>query len=100
MVVVVIVVMAGVVVGGSLGVGELLSGRGLSLGVQVLNLGLTEDAATLSVAGPSIEHGFSIHVGVARGRLVDIGLVDDEENLEQKCQKTMIAIHRDGCAPR
>jgi hypothetical protein len=39
------VVVAGVViVGGLLGLGKLLGGRGLGLGVQVLDLGLTEDA--------------------------------------------------------
>lgn len=39
-----IVVVAGVVTSG-LGGSELLSSRGLGLGVQVLNLGLTEDAS-------------------------------------------------------
>ena len=43
-VVVVIVVVAGVVVTLLLSLGELLGGGSLSLGVQVLNLGLTEDA--------------------------------------------------------
>ena len=43
-VVVVVVVVAGVVVTLLLSLGELLGGGSLSLGVQVLNLGLTEDA--------------------------------------------------------
>ena len=37
-------VVTGVVVGGGLGLSELLGGGSLSLGVQVLDLGLTEDA--------------------------------------------------------
>ena len=43
-VVVVVVVVAGVVVALLLSLGELLGGGSLSLGVQVLDLGLTEDA--------------------------------------------------------
>ena len=54
-VVIVVVVMASVVVGLSLGLSELLSGGSLSLGVQVLNLGLTEDAGAGSVGGMAIE---------------------------------------------
>merc|ERR1711915_651015 len=44
--------------------GELLRSGGLSLGVQVLNLGLTEDDP-----------------GVAVGALVDIGLADDKQDV-------------------
>lgn len=43
MIVVVVVVVTGVLTG-SLGGSELLGGGSLGLGVQVLNLGLTEDA--------------------------------------------------------
>lgn len=43
-----LVVVTGVVAGG-LGGSELLGGGSLSLGVQVLNLGLTEDAESVSV---------------------------------------------------
>ena len=48
-VVVVIVVVAGVVVTLLLSLGELLGGGSLGLGVQVLDLGLTEDAGAGSV---------------------------------------------------
>jgi hypothetical protein len=41
---VIVVVVVASVVTGSLGGSELLSGGSLGLGVQVLNLGLTEDA--------------------------------------------------------
>jgi hypothetical protein len=47
--VVVVMVVTSVVVGLSLGLGELLSGGSLSLGVQVLDLGLAEDAGAGSV---------------------------------------------------
>jgi hypothetical protein len=50
------------------------------------------------VADPSIDQGFNIHVGVAGGRLVDIGLVDDEEDLKIKRQTALDVIY--GCAPR
>lgn len=53
--VVVVVVMASVVVGLSLRLSELLGGGSLGLGVQVLNLGLTEDASAGSVGGTAIE---------------------------------------------
>ena len=43
-----LVVVTGVVAGG-LGGSELLGGGSLGLGVQVLNLGLTEDAESVSV---------------------------------------------------
>ena len=46
---VVIVVVAGVVVTLLLSLGELLGGGSLGLGVQVLDLGLTEDAGAGSV---------------------------------------------------
>lgn len=46
-VVVMVVVVTGVVVGTSLAL-ELLSGGSLGLGVEVLNLGLTEDAVVMS----------------------------------------------------
>lgn len=46
-VVVVIVTGVGVTVAGGLGGSQLLGSGGLSLGVQVLNLGLTEDAVAL-----------------------------------------------------
>lgn len=49
------VVVAGVVVGVSLGLGELLGGGSLGLGVQVLDLGLTEDAGAGSVGGTAME---------------------------------------------
>jgi hypothetical protein len=71
--VVVVVVVTSVVVGLSLGLGELLSGGSLGLGVQVLDLGLTKDAGAGSVCR-------------AGGRLVDIGLVDDKEDLGETGQ--------------
>lgn len=52
-VVVVVVVVAGVVVASLLGLSELLGGGSLGLGVQVLNLGLTEDADAGSVCATS-----------------------------------------------
>ena len=77
------VVVTGVVVGGL--AGELLGSLGLGLGVEVLNLGLTEDAVL------QVSHGFlpshwvhnlsNIHPGVAVGALVDVGLGDDEEDV-------------------
>lgn len=64
---------------------ELLGGGGLSLGVQILNLGLAEDAAT-PVSMTTVEENLfeSLHPGVATGRLVDVRVVDDEENLARK----------------
>jgi hypothetical protein len=79
--VVVVVVVTSVVVGLSLGLGELLSGGSLGLGVQVLDLGLTKDAGAGSVWAARHWIRGSLHVRVAGGRLVDIGLVDDEEDL-------------------
>ena len=77
------VVVAGVVVGGL--AGELLGSLGLGLGVEVLNLGLTEDAV-LQVSYeflPShwVHKSLNIHPGVAVGALVDVGLGDDEEDV-------------------
>lgn len=77
------VVVAGVVVGGL--AGELLGSLGLGLGVEVLNLGLTEDAV-LQVSYeflPShwVHESLNIHPGVAVGALVDVGLGDDEEDV-------------------
>lgn len=45
-----VMVVAGVVVGSSLGLSKLLGSRSLGLGVQVLDLGLTEDAGAGSEA--------------------------------------------------
>jgi hypothetical protein len=78
---VVVVVVAGVVVGGSLGLRELLGGRRLGLRVQVLDLGLAEDAGAGSVHILCNCTAASLHPRVTGGRLVDIGLVDDEEDL-------------------
>ena len=81
-VIVTLMVVARVVVAGSLLCGELLSSIGLRGGVQVLNLSLAEDAARLSVTQWRGCHGENTHVRVAGWRLVDIGLVDDEKNLD------------------
>lgn len=52
---------------------------GLSLGVQVLNLGLSKDAvSSLDVATECVPGGWCLHVGVGGGGLVDIGVVDNE----------------------
>ena len=51
---------------GALGLAELVGSVGLGLGVQVLDLGLAEDDP-----------------GVAGGRLVDLGVVDDKEDLSK-----------------
>lgn len=80
--VVVALVVVALVLTGSLGLSELLGSGSLGSGVQVLDLGLTEDAA--SVLLRRLEHGLSrdcLHPGVAVGGLVDIGVVDDEEDL-------------------
>lgn len=74
------VVASVVVLGGS----ELLGSSGLGGGVQVLNLGLTEDAVKEfgSVCGCCrLMVGECLHVGVAVGGLVDLGGVDNEEDL-------------------
>jgi hypothetical protein len=72
------------VLGGTLLLGELLGSGGLGLRVQVLNLGLTEDAVLCisSYSCPLDVDGVCLHVGVGVGGLVDIGLADDEEDLE------------------
>jgi hypothetical protein len=81
------VVVAGMVVLGRL-VGELLGSGGLGAGVQVLDLSLTKDTAQMSVH--MLLHGgiggteLNSHVGVAIGGLVDLGVVDDEEDLEAR----------------
>jgi hypothetical protein len=78
-----LVVVTGVVASG-LGGSELLSGGSLGLGVQVLNLGLTEDARSVSVNVVHIRVtaiGFHIHPAVAVGGTVNLGLVDNEEDL-------------------
>lgn len=64
---VVVVVVARVVVRGSFGLSELLGSGGLGLGVQVLNLGLTEDAGAGSVGVLCIVQlrRPSLHPGVA-----------------------------------
>lgn len=83
--VVVVVVVTGVLASGGLSSSQLLSSGGLSLGVQVLDLGLTEDAVDmckLNDRPSSKETVRHIHPGVAGGRAVDIGLVDDEEDLQ------------------
>jgi hypothetical protein len=76
------VVVTGVVVLDGL-VGELLGSSGLGAGVEVLNLGLTEDAVSRSVWWPAARKktGKGSHVGVAVGRLVHLGVVDDEQDL-------------------
>lgn len=72
------------VLGGTLLLGELLGSGGLGLRVQVLNLGLTEDAV-LRVSdccwSPDVQSR-RLHVGVGVGGLVDVGLADDEEDLD------------------
>lgn len=80
-------VVVALVVTGSLGLSELLGSGGLGSGVQVLDLGLTEDAAELlsklSNRGGSRN---CLHPGVAVGGLVDVGVVDDEEDLRSNSQ--------------
>lgn len=76
------VVVTGVVVGRL--VGELLSSLGLGLGVEVLNLGLTEDAVHLVSIIHQPGHwsrSSNVHPGVAVGALVDVGLRDDEKDV-------------------
>ena len=75
-------VVASVVVGCGLGLSELLGGGGLSLGVQVLDLGLAEDADAGSASAMCCNGGVvNSHPGVAGGRLVHVGLVDNKEDL-------------------
>lgn len=75
-------VVAGMVV---LGGGELLGGSGLGGGVEVLNLGLTEDAVgdkgQSTVYCRLMRAVSNVHVGVTIGGLVDLGGIDNEENL-------------------
>jgi hypothetical protein len=72
------------VLGGTLLLGELLGSGGLGLRVQVLNLGLTEDAVLrVSCCCWSLDvRDRCLHVGVGVGGLVNIGLADDEEDLD------------------
>jgi hypothetical protein len=49
-VMIMVMIVAGVVVGLSLSAGDLLGSRGLGLGVQILDLSLTEDAVKMSAA--------------------------------------------------
>lgn len=88
------VAVAGVVVTGvlttlssSLG-GNLLGSGGLGSGVDVLDLGLTKDTTGTFVSTSILPAQNNVafcrrnsHVGVAVGRLVDLGVVDDEEDL-------------------
>ena len=57
--VVVVVVMAGVVVSSVFSIGELLGSGSLSLGVQVLNLSLAEDAAVVLLRAQLRHRGHS-----------------------------------------
>ena len=79
--------LVGVVVGvlsGTLLLGELLGSGSLGLRVQVLNLGLTEDAVFCVSDCCCSLHVYDrcLHVGVGVGGLVDVGLADDEEDLD------------------
>lgn len=74
------VVVAGVVLsvsGSELGSSSLLSGS-----VHVLDLGLTENTIRDVSDGSAAGKQCNLHVGVAVGRLVDLRVVDDEEDLE------------------
>jgi hypothetical protein len=85
--------MARVVLGGGLGASELLGGGSLSSGVEVLNLGFAKDAVRMSEYVSESERAV-VHPCVARGRLVDVGLVNDEEDLKKTSASahTQIAI--------
>lgn len=62
--------------------GELLGSGSLSLNVQVLDLGLTENAATeLAIMRFQSQFQSFLHPGVAVRRLVHIRVADDEENV-------------------
>lgn len=77
-----VVRVAGVVVLSGLA-GELLGGGSLGAGVEILDLGLTEDAGR-GRSAPTPSHLLmtpNLHVGVAVGRLVHLRVVDDEEDL-------------------
>lgn len=66
----------------STGSGELCGGGLLRAGVDVLDLGLTENTMMWSAALSSDNNMlWRSHVGVAVGGLVNLGVVDDEENL-------------------
>jgi hypothetical protein len=65
----------------SLCVGDLLSGGSLSSGVEIFNLGLAEDATARSAFLSDRSKSNNLHPGIAGRRLVDIGIVDDEQNL-------------------
>jgi hypothetical protein len=69
---------------GTLLLGELLGSGSLGLRVQVLNLGLTEDAVLrISDCCYSLNvYSRCLHVGVGVGGLVNVGLADDEEDLD------------------
>jgi hypothetical protein len=64
------------------GLNDLVGGVGLRLGVEILNFGLSEDAlVSLVMYLVRIVRTSNLHPCVARGRLVDIGAVDDEQDL-------------------
>lgn len=73
------VVVSGVVVG--LSSGDLLGGRSLCLGVEILNLGLTKYTEDMSANAPCSSSEVCLHVGIAVWGLEDLWLVDDEEDL-------------------
>jgi hypothetical protein len=75
-----------------------LDSRCLSLGVQILDLGLTEDAKQSISYWVPLLFMLDIHVGVAGRRLVDIGVVDDEEDLQQQVRTQWL--HYTGTSPR
>jgi hypothetical protein len=60
-----VVVVARVVVRSGLSLGELLGSGSLGLGVQILDLGLTENAGAGSDGAWASEVGVSLHPGVA-----------------------------------
>jgi hypothetical protein len=63
---------------------ELLGSGSLSLGVEILDLGLTEDAIAeaISMCVCWKESTPCLHVGVAGGGLVDFWVVDDKKDLD------------------
>lgn len=76
-----VMIMARVVVAGCLLCGELLGSIGLGGGVEVLDLSLAEDAVRVLTIQLRKYLDTNLHVSVAGRRLIDIGLVDDEEDL-------------------
>lgn len=90
MIVVVIMVVTGMIV---VVAGQLLGSSLLGRGVQVLNLGLAEDAGGKGLVvgrhqsyNCSRYSGMCLHVAAGAGRAVDLGVVDDEQNLTcQRC---------------